>query len=232
MTEGNRSEHLVYNEARNLTSNDKVLELVPTIKKAAKSIAYNWPGVLDEDDAFQSISLKLLESPGSVTKILGMDRAAQYRAIVGIGHQLASKERANYDIFKGSYRYSVKEVKDVLSAGVLVEDFDHFHEVVFDLMEGLEVLTDRTPQYVDAILSRYADFEIPKQGADAGRLSRALEVLTNEMNKSNKRRYATRDDGPGTRKVISNEKARLISSHQYSGDHGMSAENYRPDGQQ
>ena len=205
-----------------MTSNDAVLELVPVIKKAAKSIAYNWPGVLDEDDAFQSIALHLLESPGSVQKILGMERAAQYRAVVGIGHQLASKERASYDIYKGSYRYSVKEVKDALAIGVLVEDFDHFNEVVFDLMEALEVLITRTPQYVDAILNRYADFEVPKDQRSKDALKNALPALTNEMNKSHRRRFSMRDDGPGTRKVLSNMKAQYLTQYDETGDYALS----------
>lgn len=209
----------------NLTSND-ILKLRPTIQKAAKSVAYNWPGILDADDAEQMITMKLLESPGSVQKILDMDRSAQYRAVVGIGHQLASQERADYERFKGSYRYSVKEVKDILSAGVLVEDLNGFHEFALDLIEAMTTLTSRTPQYVDAVLDRYADFNIPKQGADAQRLSSALETLTIEMNKSNKRQYTARDGGPGTRKAITNAAAQRISMQQYSGDYDGTGAGY------
>ena len=205
-----------------------ILKLRETIKKAAQSVAYNWPGIVDTDDAEQMITLKLLESPRSIDKILEMDRAAQYRAVVGIGHQIASKERADYDHFKGSYRYSVKEVKDALQAGVLVEDFDHFQDVVFDLIEGLTTLTKRSPQYVDAILDRYADFNIPPKGAAAVRLSRALEALTTEMNKSNKRSFSMRDDGPGTCKAISNATAQRISSQQYNGDYDGTGAGWAP----
>lgn len=203
-----------------------ILKLRPTIKKAASSVAYNWPGVLDVDEAEQMISLKLLETPNSITKILGMERAAQYRAVVGIGHQLASQERADYDRYKGSYRYSVKEVKDALQAGALIEHFDRFNEVVFDIVEALLVLQKRTPQYVDSVLDRYADFNIPPQGAAAQRLSAALETLTVEMNKSHKRRFAERDDGLGTRRVLSNATAQRIASKQYDGTYDHTASSW------
>lgn len=209
----------------NLTSND-ILKLRPTILKAAKSVAYNWPGILDADDAEQMITLHLLERAGSLSKIVDMDRAAQYRAVVGIGHQIASQERADYDHFKGSYRYSVKEVKDVLNAGVLVEDVEGFREFVFGLIEALTSLTSRSPQYVAAILSRYADFETPQDKSGQNALSRGLEALTLEMNKSNKRQFATRDDGPGTRRVISNATAQRISSKEYDGDYDRTGANW------
>jgi hypothetical protein len=117
----------------------------------------------------------------------------------------------------GSYRYSVKEVKDALQAGVLIEEFDHFHEVVYDLIEGLQVLVKRTPQYVDSILERYVSFNVPERGASQVRLSNALEVLTNEMNKSHRRRFAMRDDGPGTRNVLSNRAAQVGTIVDYQG---------------
>ncbi len=201
-------------------------ELAPVIRRAAKSVAFQWPGVVEEDDVEQSIWLRLLESEGSLNKIAAMDDRARYRAIVGIGHQLASQERTDYDYYKGSYRYSVAEVKDVLRLGALAENVGGFDEAVFDLMEGLEVLAKRTPQYVEAITSRYADNEIPSGSTESNRLSRALTALTDEMNKSNKRRYMERDDGPGTRLVITNEQARNISRHQYGGDYELSAEGW------
>lgn len=192
--------------------------LEPLIRKAAKFISYQWSGVMDEDDAEQAISLRLLETPGSVSKILEMDDKAQYRAVVGIGHQLASAERADYDIYKGSYRYSVDEVKDVLALGVLTDDVDGWDEAVHDLMEGLEALTKRSPQYVDAILKRYADWEKPVVKRERAALSNGLTRLAEEMNKSNKRRFSERDDGPGSRKPVSNGFASEMTDEGWSGE--------------
>ena len=199
-----------------MTAND-IQGLEPEIKKAAKAVAYQWPGVVENDDIYQMIYLFLLETPGSVKKILGMDDLARYRSVVGIGHQLASKERADYDIYKGSYRYSVQEVKHVLAAGVLVEEFDYWQDVVHDLIEGLITLTNRTPQYVDAILGRYADFEVPQTSTGKTSLKRGLTALTNEMNKSHRRNFSERDDGPGTRKAMSNSRAQSFTAVEYQG---------------
>lgn len=192
--------------------NTNLLKLRPTIKKAASSVAFVWNSIVDPEEAEQMITLHLLERPGSLKKIVNMQRDAQYRAVVGIGHQIASQERADYDYFRGAYRYSVKEIKDALQAGVLVEEFDNFHEVVFDLKESLKILSERSPQYVAAIEDRYVDWNIPKsQSTEQVRLSNAISALTDEMNKTNKRRFANRIDGPGTRKPVSREQARYQS---------------------
>lgn len=194
-------------------------DLYPTIRRAARSVAFQWPGVVEEDDVEQSIALRLWESPGSLVRISNMEDRPKYRAIVGIGHQLASQERTDYDYYKGSYRYGVDEVKTLLKRGVLIEPVDGFHDAVFDLMEGLAAVWKRNERYVDAIVIRYADLIYPSSGADKKRLSDALTELTNEMNKSNKRRYSERDDGPGTRTVLTNAQAQALSGSQYDGDY-------------
>lgn len=202
---------MTLNEQELQERNTNLLKLQPTIKKAAKSVAYIWNSVLDAEDAEQLINLRLLESPGTIRKIVGMERDAQYRAIVGMGHQLASIERADYAEFRGAYRYSLKEVKNALNAGILIEEFDHFHEVVFDLKESLSILSGRSPQYVAALVKRYVEFETPNNKQEENALARGLTALTDEMNKSNKRRFANRIDGPGTRKPIRAEAAHYQS---------------------
>lgn len=192
-------------------------DLYPTIRRAARSVAFQWPGVVEEDDVEQSIATHLWERPGSLVKVSQMEDRPQYRAIVGIGHQIASQERTDYDYYKGSYRYGVDEVKSLLKRGVLIEPVDGFYDAVFDLMEGLEAMWKRNQRYVDSIVSRYADLAYPSSGADKKRLSDALTELTNEMNKSNKRRYVERDDGPGTRTVLTRAEAQAISQAQYGG---------------
>jgi hypothetical protein len=218
-----REEYPFYGESEEAETirdqRDDYLDLLwQEVQRAATAVAFQWPGVIEAGDAAQSIALRLLESPGSLKKIAEMDDAARYRALVGMGHQLASQEREDYDYYKGSYRYSVAEVKEVLKRGVLTEPVEGFDEAVFDLAEGLEALVDRAPQYVEAITKRYADAEIPKAGSDRERLSASLANLADEMNKSNRRRFSERDDGPGTRTAISNAQAQFISTRQYSGD--------------
>lgn len=195
-----------------------ILELGEQIKKAARFVSYQWPGVLEADDAEQAINLHLLERPGYLQKILLISPDEQYRAIVWIGNQLASTERADFDYFKGSFRYAVDEVKDVLNRGVLTEPVEGFDAAVIDLIEGLVVLTKKSPQYVDALLDRYANWEVPAPGADQVRLSRALTAITGQMNMANKRRFNNRDDGPGTRNSISAESARALTDNDWEND--------------
>ncbi|QGJ88333.1 RNA polymerase sigma factor [Mycobacterium phage DreamTeam1] len=203
-----------------------LMALYPVIERAAKSVAFQWPGILDADDATQSIAERLWENPASLLKVHAMEGKAQYRAIVGIGHQLASIERTDYDHYKGSYKYSVGDVKDLLNRNVLTEDVEGFTDGVIDLMDGLESMVAKTPQYVTAVTSRYADGDVPKTGtADSKRLSRALEALANAMNASGRRRHTERDDGPGTRTVLTNAQAQAISAHQYDGDYDYSGAN-------
>ncbi|AXC33867.1 DNA binding protein [Mycobacterium phage Tarynearal] len=180
-------------------------ELAPVIRRAAKSVAFQWPGIVEQEDVEQEIWARLLESESSLKKVLGMDEKAQYRAVVGIGHQIASQERTDYDHYKGSYTYAVEDVKNLLKRGVLTTKVDGFDAAVVDLMEGLEKLIVKTPQYVEAIISRYADEETPKSNADKLRLRNGLEALTKAMNQSARVQFATRDDGPGTRGQVSTE---------------------------
>ncbi|QBJ04855.1 RNA polymerase sigma factor [Mycobacterium phage Elephantoon] len=195
-----------------------LMGLYPVITRASRSVAYQWPGVVDEDDAEQMIALQLWERPSSLLKVAAMESKAQYRAVVGIGHQLASQERTDYDHYKGSYKYSVGDVKDLLTRNVLTQDVEGFTDAVIDLMEGLGAMIVKTPQYVDAITSRYADGNIPKNTTEKDALKNGLTALTNSMNASGRRRHNERDDGPGTRVVITNAQAQAISSHQYDGD--------------
>lgn len=205
-------------------------QLWSLVQKAGKSVAFQWPGVVEDDDVAQSIALRLLESPGSLEKIAGMDDRSRYRAIVGIGHQIASIERTDFDHFTGNFRYSVDEAKNVLKTGVLTDPVDGFGEAVLDLLEALEVLTEKTPRYADAVLSRYADNEMPSTSTESSTLSRALTSLTNEMNRSNRTRHVERDDGIGTRTVISNSASHVRSAQQYSGSHDPEGRGANTDG--
>lgn len=180
-------------------------ELEPSVKRAAKSVSYQWPGVIEQDDLEQEIRAQLLAEPGTVDKALKLEKKARDRLVTRIGHQIASRERTDYDHYKGSYTYAVKDVKDLLNRGVLTVGIEGFDAAVVDLMEGLEQLVVKTSQYVDAVVSRYADNEVPVSGSQKKKLADALEALTREMNRSARVQFATRDDGLGTRNQVSTE---------------------------
>ncbi|QHB41234.1 hypothetical protein SEA_CHUPACABRA_51 [Mycobacterium phage Chupacabra] len=207
-------------------------ELLPVIKRAARSVAYQWPGVVEADDVEQSICVRLLESEGSVEKIRAMDQMATYRAIVGIGHQIASQERTDYAYYKGAYRYSVNEVKSLLSGGALKEHdegvnaLDYSEEKVStgktepttlipvqvtDLRAALKLLAERNELQATALVKRYRLDEFPEGDAAKSVLKRAHVALTDEMNRVRRTDHVTRDDGPGTRQPITREQARFQS---------------------
>jgi hypothetical protein len=192
-------------------------ELGPAIKRASKSVAYQWPGVVEADDVEQQIYLRLLESPGSVDKILSMDELSRYRSVVGIGHQIASAERTEYDHFKGSYNYSVREVKDLLKQGILTDPPANFRAELVDMLDALDELEARTPQYAGAIKLRYVQHVVPGV-SKKDELSRGLTALADEMNKVSRRRYSERDDGLGTRQLVTNAQALEASSSDWDGD--------------
>jgi hypothetical protein len=206
------------------------------IKKAAKFVSYQWPGVIEADDAEQALYVHLLERPGSIQKIQEMDYRAQYRAIVGMANQIASAERSDYAYYKGSYRYSVSEVKGLLGGGALqqaeldpdVQTYDSesgkpaggeskppVDAAVLDLRAALDLLRGRNTLQADAIVSRFLFDDAP----DKDVLSRGVESLTNEMNRVHRTAHTSRDDGPGTRQPVRRESARYVSKSHWDADY-------------
>ncbi|OBJ40271.1 hypothetical protein A5630_25305 [Mycolicibacterium mucogenicum] len=170
--------------------------LAPLIRRAAKAVAHQWPGVIEKDDAEQAIYLRLLETKGSIQKIALMDKDAKYRAIIGIGHQLASEERTDYDYYKGAYRYSVKEVRRMLDDRILIDPPANFKAELLDIEAALGDLSER---YHGALMDRYVSGLPAANDADQKALERAVDSLVDAMNRAQKRRHVTRDDGLGTR---------------------------------
>lgn len=173
------------------------------VRRAAKSVAHQWPGVVENDDIEQMIWLKLLEEPNTVKTAVELDKKAMDRFVTRIGHQLASQERTDYDYYKGSYRYSLKEVKDLLDQGILTEPLKAFKAELLDINDALDEVSD---SHANAIWRRYAEHESTKDDKQfENALMNGLESLVSKMNQVQKRRYAERTDGPGTRGQASTE---------------------------
>ena len=201
-----------------------VLDMSKEVGKAAKSVAFQWPGVVEADDLEQEIYLRLLETPATIDRLMeDFDEKQRLSALIKMGHQIAAGERADYEVFSGNFKYSVDDVKRKLnwasnkgaakSIGNLSMDND--------LKAGMSRLEESNQGYAEAIRLRYQDGIVPISGsADQKRLSDALTALTTQMNRSHKQQHVDNPDGPGTRKAMSSATARAISTNEWQGDYG------------
>jgi hypothetical protein len=215
-----------------------VMDMQDEVRKAAKTVAHKWPNVVNADDMEQDIYLRLLESPGSVEKLLNdfSDRS-RLNAIVRIGHEIAKIEREDYEIFMGDFRYSVDEVKKILDNRALIDLYELDEEtnlksswgayfsvsnefenkvvekvaIESDVRRAMESLASKNSRYAEVIQRRYGKEEVIPQdeSAEHKRLGRALTALTKEMNRDYKR--AQQNDGPGSRKPVTAQQARYKS---------------------
>lgn len=203
-------------------------DIADEITRAARTVAAKWPGVLDEDDLVQDIWLRLLETPGYQDTLERMEPSDQRRAIQGLGHQIASRERSDYFHFTGNIRYGSDEVKRLLANdGLQVVDSiaalgsvwdskedqvsgsrepTHLVETRVDLHEGMKALQASHLRYALAITDRYFFGIEPTSGAEWSRLSRAIKTLTEHMNSARSARQVSHD-GPGCRRVMSNQQS-------------------------
>ncbi len=218
-----------------------VMRLKVEVEKAAKTVAFKWPNVVSAEDMEQELYLHLLESPGSVEKLLNeFNDKDRLNAVVAIGHKIAGKEREDYEVFSGNFRYSVDEVKRLLvERGLLDEDHElgsswsskelisggEFADLVntkvsadVDLKRGMAALRKSNSKYAEAIEGRYKEEEKKKstqpERTERYVLSRALTALTKEMNRSFKEQQRDHD-GPGSRKPVSAQKAHYKSKQNW-----------------
>lgn len=217
-----------------MTSNEHelVLKLAPSIKAAARTVSFQWPGVMNADEIEQQLYVKLLESPGTVLKVLAFESKVVDRFITRMGHQIASQERTDYSHYKGAYNYSAHEVKKLLKSGGLKEQSiqaQTFEEKVSagkepttqipvqvtDLRAALVRVSEKNEPYASAIINRFRLDEYPANKSEENALSRGIEALVNEMNRVRRVGHDERRDGPGTRSPIDSEAARNLSDSQW-----------------
>lgn len=207
------SDGLTVTEEVRLPNDDRTAELADDVERAARIVARRWPDVIDEDDAYQEIWLRLLEKD-YVGRVYEMDAAARGDVLRRIGVQIASQYRDDYEIFSGQVCYGTDEVYRLLSARMLVRDrseLDLSGETLaeyIDLHEARELLRSSIPRYAEVIDARFVSGEpVP----DTKLVTRAVAALTREMNRVHLRRSAVIVDGLGSRRVVSNSAARAAS---------------------
>ena len=203
------------------TTTYKLLE--PDVSAAAKTVAWKWPGTIQEDDLRQEIWLRLLEAGASTTdKLMEMDQPLRLSSLSQIGHQIAAKERDDYDLFSGNFFYSVDHVRALLEEDALVRITDDpgslMHSERLDLQTALDRLRDRNPRHAFLIGEAYfKGVKFSQEDPDRQALMRAVTNLTLEMNRSHRSAIVAQHDGPGSRKAMSNEQAQRTTRTDYKG---------------
>ena len=186
-----------------MKSKDEILvEIMPLVRKAAQSVAAQWPGIVEADDVEQEIYVNLLGLKEEHLRRLvdefdrdGLVKVFKERQ----GHQVAARYRNDFELFSGNYRYSGEEVRSLLESGALVFSDELTATERVDLMAAMERLQETSPQYAEALFRRYAE-GIPDRGkSDEHARLRAIRALTREMNR-NFNRETAEHEGPALRK--------------------------------
>jgi hypothetical protein len=162
-------------------------DIMPELKKAARTVAYKWPQITTEDDMLQDLSVHFLEREGSLTKLSEMSSTTRLASLIRVGHQIASSHRDDYDVFAGQFTYSVEEVRKLLENRGLDVDSDlySYNPAVQDLKLAILQLQEKNFDQSSAILNRYVFNLVPDRDSnDRKLLNRAVDSLTKLMNRT------------------------------------------------
>lgn len=200
-------------------------ELNKEVDKAAYSVADQWPGAIEADDLRQELWVKLLESVAYREQMTNAEPALRMELLKRMGRQIAGSYVNDYELFSGNAFYGTEHTRELLDAGILTvarSELGAMNETLTEFLDAQEAFTalkNRNRRYADVLWSAYAAGEIDRNSFSVRKtLSRAVKALTDLMNQAHRRRYAEYESGPGTREVISNAKARVISSTHWDGD--------------
>lgn len=222
-----------------LTSDEYDL-LRPDVQTASRTTSRSWEGVIESDDAEQEIWVRLLEAGRStIDKVLEMDRPLRVSSLTRIGQQVGSQYRDDFEVFSGNWVYGTQDVRKLLDRDALGgERGDYGTDVPMwelpesiidqlnrtdtetateriDLFLAMKRLYETNSWYAEIIVSNYVDnAPVHPHYKD---LTRAVDALTREMNRTHTKRKAAYTDGPGTRTALHNEKAQKLTRSQYSG---------------
>ncbi|MBX6360076.1 MAG: hypothetical protein IRZ03_08355 [Acidobacterium ailaaui] len=205
-----------------------LLKILPAIERAAAHVALEWPNIVDAEDLVQEISVRLLRDSYATT-VQNMDPRARRRSLYKIGTQIASSMRVDYDRFSGNYRYSTGEVRDRLEKGALAvvgfdrvptppASYDGVADPVVEMsIEDVDIrnaFTRISEDHQAALVERFLYGVI---SPDWKKVTRAIDALTSELNRSFRRGWE-QHNGPGSRRVVSSERARKLTRRLESGD--------------
>jgi hypothetical protein len=219
------------------TRDEIVRELETHVRYAARAVANEWPGVVEEDDVEQEIWLRLLDaSPKYVEELHSLSKAAREKVLRDIGHQYALDERDDYNLFSGNYKYSGDDVRDYLRKGALhrpIDDAQSLQSAQFrgdddenssksssigretdlvvewlDIRTAMQRLTRKNSEYAGALWRRYGpDPLIPEHNSAEKRRLHRAERALVREMNAAHREGIANHEGPGSRRAMSNSRA-------------------------
>lgn len=177
-------------------------KLSEAVVREARLAERRWNKIIDHDDIEQEIWLWLLERP-SVQEQLRQANPAELAAVFKkSADQICSKERLDLDHFSGNFHYTPGEVRDLLEELGAAYDVHEADEKI-DLQLGLDDLLQYHHEYFEVIEQVYHRGETV-ENADPRRKvkDRAVDKLTEIMNRKRGQRERDRTEGPGTKPLV------------------------------
>lgn len=177
-------------------------KLVEAVVREARLAERRWNKIIEADDIEQEIWLFLMENKSS-QRFLATAEPAQVASALKIrADTICSKERLDLDHFSGNFHYTPGEVRDLLDE--LGAEYDvHEADEKIDLQLGLDDLLQYHPGHFETIERAYHHGEnFDQDSARKMQKSRAVDKLTELMNRKRGQRERDRTEGPGTKPTI------------------------------
>lgn len=180
------------------------------VSRAARIVWARWRDVIERDDIEQEIWVRALENQGALMNLLmDLDEHQQLNLLVLTGSRIAIQYRDDYAVFSGSFVYGSRDVRAMLTCGMLgrtLADIDASTESLveyIDLHQAVYALSDTHWRTLSKV------FLMKEPEPDRKKITRAVDALTWAMNRIGTNRE--HPDGPGSRPVISNAAARAAT---------------------
>ena len=176
-------------------------ELQRVIRRAARTAAYSWDGVVEADDIEQELWEWYLSRPSVQENLSTKTEDEAYSTFVWHANRVAADVHQSNLRFAADFEYSVDDARAVISGE------DRRHESLDDLEYAMDALRAKNPDQAEILKAKFGLGEVMGTGARRMLLYRALENLTDLMNKSYRDKSArfvaepgkTLGDGPGSR---------------------------------
>lgn len=177
-------------------------KLVDAVQREAKQAERRWNNIIEADDIEQEIWLFLIENKSSQRFLATAEPAQVAAALKTRADTICSKERLDLEHFSGNFHYTPSEVRGLLEEIGAEYDVPEADEKI-DLQLGLDELLQYHPNFFEYIEKAYylgEDFSSTSTLRD--QKSRAVEKLTELMNRKRGQRERDRTEGLGTRPSI------------------------------